>query len=357
MGFVMAAYDTSMLRFAAIALLLHGAIAAAANRDVYMYQGADRMERLVAGAKNEGQVVLYSTMTVQDGRALGAAFEKKYGIRLVHWRGSAEKIVQRALAEARSGHDGADVFETSSHRMEALYREHLLEDFYTPAFQELSPAAFPRGHRQYVAARFAFFVVGYNTRLVKPSELPASYEDLLQPRWQGRLAIESTDVLWFAALTKAMGEERGLAYFKRLAAMRPTIRNGHILAAQLVASGEIPLFVDAYNNNMETLKKAGAPVDWKPLAPAYGQASAIGVAKHSRRPHAALLFTEFLLSREGQEFFKRVNRVPASLAVDTPLNKFPHEIIDAAIALDEGEKWDKRWSQLFLGGKPVEREE
>ena len=344
-----------MLR--ARALLFFSVAAAAANRDVYLYQGADREARLIARAKQEGQVVLYSTMTVQDGRALAAAFEKKYGVKLLHWRGSAEKIVQRALAEAKSSHDGADVFETSSHRMEALYREMLLEDFYTPAFAELSPAAFPKGHRQYVAARFAFFVLGYNTRLVKPAELPASYEDLLHPRWAGRLAIESTDVLWFAALVKAMGEEKGLAFFRRLAAMKPQIRSGHILGAQLVASGEIPLFVDAYNNNMETLKKAGAPVDWKPLAPAYGQASAIGVAKHSRRPHAALLFTEFLLSREGQEFFKRVNRVPASLAVDTPLNKFPHEIIDPAIALDEGEKWDRLWSQLFLGGKPVEREE
>src|SRR3954462_3723889 len=357
MGFVMAAYDTSMRKVLAIACALLVPSVGAANRDLYMYQGADRAEKLVAGAKKEGQVVLYSTMTVQDGRVLGAAFEKRYGIKLVHWRGSAEKIVQRALAEARSGHDGADVFETSSHRMEALYREHLLEDFYTPAFQELSPAAFPRGHRQWVAARFAFFVLGYNTRLVKPAELPASYEDLLQPRWAGRLAIESTDVLWFAALVKSMGEEKGLAFFRRLAAMKPQIRSGHILGAQLVASGEIPLFVDAYNNNMETLKRAGAPVDWQAIAPAFGQASAIGVAKHSRRPHAALLFTEFLLSRDGQEFFKSVNRVPSSLAVDTPLNKFPHEIIDAAIALDEGEKWDKLWSQLFLGGKPVEREE
>ena len=341
----------------ALLVLLYAAPLLAANRDIYMYQGPDRAERLVAGAKKEGQVVLYSTMTVQDGRALAAAFEKKYGVKLVHWRGSAEKIVQRALAEARSAHDGADVFETSSHRMEALRREQLLEDFYTPAFAELSPAAFAKGHRQWVAARFAFFVLGYNTRLVNASELPATYEDLLQPRWNGRLAIESTDVLWFAALVKSMGEQKGLAFFRRLAAMKPSVRNGHILGAQLVASGEIPLFIDAYNNNMETLKRAGAPVDWQALAPAFGQASAIGVAKHSRRPHAALLFTEFLLSRDGQEFFKSVNRVPSSLAVDTPLNKFPHEIIDASIALDEGEKWDKLWSQLFLGGKPVERDE
>ena len=353
----MRGYDTPVLRALAALLLVHVAFANAANRDIYMYQGADRLERLVAGAKREGQVVLYSTMTVQDGRALAAAFEKKYGVKLVHWRGSAEKIVSRALAEARAGADGGDVFETSSHRMEALRREQLLEDFYTPAFRDLSPAAFAPDHRQYVAARFAFFVLGYNTRLVKPAELPSSYEQLLEARWQGRLAIESTDVLWFAALVKHMGEEKGLAFFRRLAAMKPSIRNGHILAAQLVASGEIPLFIDAYNNNMETLKKAGAPVDWKPLAPAYGQASAIGVAKHSRRPHAALLFTEFLLSRDGQEFFKSVNRVPASLAVDTPLNKFPHEIIDPAIALDEADKWDKLWSELFLGGKPVERGE
>ena len=346
-----------MLRAILLALIPISVACAADNRSIYLYQGADRAERLVAEAKREGQVVLYSTMTVPDGRALATAFERRYGVRLVHWRGSAEKIVQRALAEARATRDGADVFETSSHRMEALYREKLLEDFYTPAFQELSPAAFPRGHRQYVAARFAFFVLGYNTQLVKPAELPGSYEDLLQPRWQGRLAIESTDVLWFAALAKSMGEEKGLAYFRRLAAMKPAMRNGHILAAQLVASGEIPLLVTAYNNNMETLKKAGAPVDWKPLAPAFGQASAIGVAKNSRRPHAALLFTEFLLSREGQEFFRSVNRVPSSLAVDTPLNNFPHEIIDPAIALDEGDRWDKLWSNLFLGGKPVEREE
>ena len=356
-----AGYDTPMLRVLALLLSLAAALvtdpAGAANRDIYMYQGADRIERLVAGARKEGQVVLYSTMTVQDGRALGAAFEKKYGVKLVHWRGSAEKIVQRALAEARAGADGADVFETSSHRMEGLYREKLLEDFYAPAFAELSPAAFPPGHRQYVAARFAFFVLGYNTNLVKPGELPNTYEELLQPRWAGRLAIESTDVLWFAALVKVMGEQKGLEYFRRLAAMKPSVRNGHILAAQLVASGEIPLFIDAYNNNMETLKKAGAPVDWKAIQPAFGQASAVGVAKHSRRPHAALLFTDFLLSREGQEFFRSVNRVPSSLAVDTPLNKFPHQIVDPAIAVDESEKWDKLWSELFLGGKPVERSE
>jgi iron(III) transport system substrate-binding protein len=351
-----------MLRALAIACaLLAAGFAVAAdprtNREIYLYQGPDRDARLAEGAKKEAQVVVYSTMTVQDGKVLGAAFERKYGIRVTHWRGSAEKIVQRAMAEARAGRSDVDVFETSAHRMEALYREKLLEDFHTPVFKELAATAFPRDHRQYVAARFVFFVLGYNTNLVRPGEVPTSYEDLLLPRWTGRLAIESTDVLWFAALTKAMGEEKGLAYFRRLAAMKPAIRSGHILAAQLVASGEIALFVTAYNNNMETLKKAGAPVDWRVIQPAFGQASSIGVSKHSRRPHAALLFTEFMLSREGQELLKSVNRVPASLAVDSSLNRFPHEMIDPSLALDEGDKWDRLWSNLFLGGRPVERDE
>jgi iron(III) transport system substrate-binding protein len=355
-----------MLRAPVIALALLAAALAAGlalaaeprgNREIYLYQGADRAARLAARAKSEGPVVFYSTMTVQDGRVLGAAFERKHGIKVMHWRGSAEKIVQRTLAESHAGRNEVDVIETSTHRMEVLYREKLLEDFFTPAFEELSPAAFPRGHRQYVADRFAFFVLGYNTNLVRPEEVPSSYEDLLHRRWARRLAIESTDVLWFAALTKAMGEDKGLAFFRRLAAMKPTVRNGHILAAQLVAAGEIPLLITAYNNNMETLRMSGAPVQWKPIAPVFGQASAIGVAKHSRRPHAALLFTEFVLSREGQELLKSVNRVPASLAVDSPLNKFPHEVIDPSLALDEGDKWDKLWSSLFLGGKPVEKEE
>jgi iron(III) transport system substrate-binding protein len=245
------------------------------------------------------------------------------------------------------------VFESSANHLEALRREKLLEDFHTPVLSEIVPAALPRGHRQYVADRFVFFVMGYNTNLVKPGELPATFEELLQPRWSGRITIEGTDVTWFAAVTRAMGEQKGLAYFRKLAAMKPEIRQGHIHTAQLVASGEVPFFLTAYNNNMETLKSKGAPVDWKPLQPAFGQAAAIGLARYAPRPHAALLFAEFVLSKEGQEIYKSVNRVPTSMAVDSALNKFKYEIIDPVLALDEGEKWEKLFSDLFLGGKPV----
>ena len=346
-----------LLGFAASAQAQSPPAAPSPNRQVYLYQGADRDKRLADEARKEGQVMLYSTMTVADGKALSAAFEKKYGVKVTHWRSGAERIVNRAISEARARRHEVDVIETSAHRMEALSRERLLEEFHSPVLRDIVPSAFPRGHRHYVADRFALFVLGYNTNLVKPEELPSTYEEFLHPRWSGRLTLEGTDMHWFAAVAKALGgEEKGLAYFRKLAAQKPQIRNSHILVAQLIAAGEIALCLNAFNNNLETLKRQGAPVDWKPLQPAFAQASAIGVARHAPRPHAALLFAEFVLSKEGQEIYRSVNRVPTSRLVESPLSNFRHEIIDFELALDEDEKWKEHFSRIFLGGKPVKGE-
>lgn len=326
------------------------------HRDIYTYQGADRERFLAERAKKEGSVVLYSTLTVNDQKALSEAFEKKYGVKVLAWRGGSEKIVQRAITEARAGRHEADVFEMNGPQMEILYRERLLEELHSPAFKDLPPAAIPP-HRHYAADRFVFFVLAWNTNLVKAAEVPNSYEEVLDPKWRGRLGLEATDVVWFAAVAKAMGEERGLAYFRRLAAMRPEMRTSHILLAELVAAGEIPLTLTAYNNNVETLKKKGAPIEWKPLQPAFGRPSSIGLARHAPHPHAAALFVDFVLSSEGQEILRRANRVPASLAVESTLNRFKYDLIDPVIVLDEWEKWSKLWSSLFLGGREVKKDD
>jgi iron(III) transport system substrate-binding protein len=156
-------------------------------------------------------------------------------------------------------------------------------------------------------------------------------------------------------MVKSMGEGKGLAFFRRLAAGRPQIRTGHTLMAELVASGEIPLAASLYNHNIERLMVKGAPVRWKAVAPTFGRPNAIGVARMAPRPHAALLFVDFMLSKEGQTILKERNRVPASLSVDTHLNKFAFQMIDPVIVLDENEKWERLWSDLFLQGKKPQR--
>jgi iron(III) transport system substrate-binding protein len=123
-----------------------------------------------------------------------------------------------------------------------------------------------------------------------------------------------------------------------------------------VSSGEIPIAATIYNHNMERLTQRGAPVKWKALTPTFGRPNGIGVAARAPNPHAAMLFTDFMLSPQGQLLLKERNRVPASQAVDSNLNKFAFEMIDPIITLDEAEKWDKLWSELFLKGQKVQKE-
>jgi iron(III) transport system substrate-binding protein len=300
-------------------------------------------------------VAIYTSLNLKDSVPLCEAFEKKTGLKCTLWRASSEKVLQRAITEARAGRHACDIIETNGPEMEALYREKLLEEFYSPHFRDLPAAAFPK-HRHYVADRFNFFTIGYNTNLVKPDEVPNAYEDLVHPRWAGRVGLEGGDVDWFGAMVKSMGEEKGLAFFRKLADMKPQIRTGHTLMAELVASGEIPLAATIYNHNAERLVVKGAPIKWKAIRPTFGRPNAIGVAKQAPRPHAALVFVDFMLSREGQEILKERKRVPASLAVDTHLNKFPFQMIDPVITLDEESKWEKLWSELFLKGQKIEKE-
>ncbi|MBA2690419.1 MAG: ABC transporter substrate-binding protein [Burkholderiales bacterium] len=332
------------------ALLAHAEERIASNREIYLYQGADRAQRLISQAKKEGGLTLYTTLNLKDAAPLVEAFEKKHAVKVTLWRSGDQKVVQRVIAEARAGKHAVDVLEGNGPGMEMLYRENLLEEFYSPAFSDIPKEAFPR-HRHYAPDNFLFFVMGYNTQLVKPDEVPNSYEDLLQPKWIGKLGIEESDIDWFAAVAKAMGEEKGLAYFKKLAAMKPQLRTGHTLMAELVAAGEIPIALTLYNQSVEGLKKKGAPIDWKPLPPAFGRTDGIGVARHAPHPHAALLFVDFVLSKEGQQIIHSRNRVPVSRAVESPLKKFDYRLIDLATTLDEWDVWEKRWQGLFLKGR------
>ncbi len=318
------------------------------NDAIYLYQGSDREQHLIENARKEGTVSVYTSLNPKDAAPITEAFEKKYRIKVSLWRASGEKMVQRALTEAQARRFTPDVFESDGIEMEILAREKLLSPFNSPYFKDLPPGSLPK-HRLYVADRFNFFTIAYNTNLVKPQDVPNSYQDLLLPRWAGKIAIEANDSDWFAGLVKAMGEKEGLAYFRKLADSRPQVRTGHTLISELVAAGEIPIAMAVYNHAVERLAQAGAPIKWKALAPTMGRPGAVGLARNAPHPYAAVLFADFLLSVDGQALIKQRNRVPASKAVDTVLNKFKYQIIDPATTLDESAKWEKLWNDMFIG--------
>src|SRR5712692_11284022 len=163
------------------------------TRDIYLYQAPDRDQKLVERAKKEGKVVMYASMELKDLTPITQAFEGKYGIKVEPWRAFPDKVVQRALIEAKAGRHDVDVLELNGPKMEIFYRENLLEEFYSPALKNIPPEAIPK-HKHYVPARFTFIVMAYNTKLVKPEDVPNSYEDFLKPKWRGKIAIEPSDV-------------------------------------------------------------------------------------------------------------------------------------------------------------------
>lgn len=344
-----------MLGLAVMALPPPAAAAdAAGNPALYMYQGADRMQKLMEGARREGSVSVYTSLNPKDSGPIVEAFEKKYNVKVVMWRSSGEKMVQRALTESRASRHSVDVFESDGVELEILAREKLLAQFNSPAFADLPPGAFP-AHRLYVPDRFNFFTIAYNTKLVKPEDVPATYQDLLLPRWNGQIGVEASDSDWFAGMVKSMGEKEGMAFFRKLAASRPQVRTGHTLVSEMVAAGEIPIAAAVYNHAAERLAASGAPIKWKALAPTMARPGAIGLARNAPHPHAGLLFADFMLSPEGQELIRARNRVPSSTAVNSPLNKFPYQMIDPALVLDESEKWERLWSELFLKGQALKK--
>jgi len=214
----------------------------------------------IARAKKEGAVTLYTSMQLVDSRPLTEAFEKKYGIKVGLWRASGEKVAERAITEARGGRFDVDVIETDGAQVEIAYREKLLAPLKVPSVADV-PAEILPAHGYYAPTRLTLYVMSYNTNLVAPNEVPKSYADLLQPRWAGKLALENDDVPWFASVVKAMGESQGLAYYRRLAGQRPSMRKGHTLMAEMVSAGEIEIAIDTHVQGIARLKEKGAPIE------------------------------------------------------------------------------------------------
>jgi iron(III) transport system substrate-binding protein len=332
---------------AALAFCVAHAQSAGKNDEIFRYRGGDRDARLVERAKQEGTVVLYTSLAPTESKPLAEAFEKKYGLKVDLWRALSDKVVQRTVTEAQARKNAVDVIETNGPEMEMIAREKLLAEFHSPHLADLPPAAIP-AHRTWFPDRMNFFVVAFNTAKVQRAEIPPTYEGFLDPKWKGRIGIEATDAEWMATLVKKWGNDKGMDYFRRLAAMKPDVRKGHVLLAELIAAGEVPVGLTVYNSNVESLKKRGAPIDFVPVQPVAARPQGIGIAKNAPHPHAALLFADFVLSPEGQHLFESMGRVPASTKVKSHLNNFPFTLIDPVTILDESDKWGKLWDELFI---------
>jgi len=320
------------------------------NDAIYTYKGADRNQKLIEAAKKEGTLNLYTSLSGGESGPVIAAFEKKYGIKVVLWRARGLQVAQRVIAEGQGGRHIFDVVEINASQVEQVAREKLLSEFYSPHFADLPTDAIP-AHRLWVSDRSNFLVVAYNTNKIKRADLPKDYTGFLDPKWKGQFAIEATDIEWMATIIKKMGVEKGTKFFRDLAATQPQMRHGHILLAQMVGAGEVPIALTIYNGEVESLKRKGTPIEWIAVDPVVGRPVGMGLAKNAPHPNAALLFADYMLSPETQQLFSDLGRTPVSKKVKTELNNFPSVNSEPTVVLDEFEHWSKLWNELFMKNK------
>jgi iron(III) transport system substrate-binding protein len=309
----------------------------------------DYLKQLLAGARQEGALNLYTSMTASTAARLVADFESHYpGVKINLWRASSEALLQRTVAEARAQRNNFDVLETNGPEMEASHRENLLQAVNSPRFAELIPQAV-MPHREWVATRLNLMVQCFNTKSVKAPDQPASFADLLQPRWKGKLGIEAGDADWLMTVAEEIGEDKALKLFRDIVAANGiTVRRGHALMADQVIAGEIPLALNCYNFKIDQDRKAGAPVDWISIGPVIARPNGAGVSRKPPHPYAALLFYDYILSPQAQQFLTSLELVPVNTKIDSPLQGRRVKFVDPKRALDEQAKWDKLFKEIFL---------
>ena len=346
---------TRLASFACSWLLVSAALAADPLPGVLAvagYTGADRTERLIAGAKKEGELMIYSSLTPDDQLRLATDFKGRYGVTLRFWRGSQTNILQRVLTETRGGRFEFDALETNSPQIEAIAREKLLQKMNSPFVKEvLLPQTVPE-HGEWTPDRLNLLVYAYNTDAVKKADLPKTWAELTDARWKRRLGMESTNVEWFAALVEAMGEKNGLELFRKLGDNGVAVRTGHTHSTGRVIAGEIPIMLGVFSHDVDRMKVKGAPVDWFVLPPAVVLPSAVAVSRRAAHPHAAALFYDYMLT-DGQKFYTEVYRVPANKNYDTHVRrlvseKHPIAVVNAHEAIDDYDKWHGLYKKLIV---------
>ena len=205
-----------------------------------------------------------------------------------------------------------------------------------------------RPHGECVGISINIISAAYNTNLVRPGEVPKGYDDLKDPRWKGRLAIEADDADWFAAMIGKLGESgRPAAVPRHRAHQRRVHAHGPHALANMVAAGEIPLALTVYSYKPDQLARAGAPIRTLYLAPVIALTTGVSVTRCTTRPHAALLFYEFML-RDAQDIMAKRDIAPTNLKVKPLPEGLEITMMDPNQMLDHGPKWSELWQKTVI---------
>jgi iron(III) transport system substrate-binding protein len=320
-----------------------------------LYQGADREKVLIEGAKKEGAFTLYGSHTWY--RTVAKEFEKKYPfLKVTEFRTDGRSLIKRALEEIKAGQYIADVIATTGEQMDIMKREGIFLEHYVPEARHYPDDVKAKGKNgfYYVGHYETYNSLGFNTSLVPPAEAPKTMHDLLNPKWKGKMSIVSTSTgtRWIGSTVESMGRE----FLEKLAQQDVQVQNmsGAALAG-MVVSGEVPLSPTIFDANITQAKRKGAPVEWRPLEPVVTTVAYSGLTLKAPHPHAALLFIDYIHSKEGQQLIMKGGLWSPRDDIGSLEQKFKKSYIDEKYSVEEAEKkyaeWDGLMQRLFIRRK------
>jgi iron(III) transport system substrate-binding protein len=278
----------------------------------------ERQLRLLEGAKSEGEAIVYANMDVTAMKPLTDGFMKRYpGVRATGVHISGAGIITRIETEARAGRALSDVALSGQLGVLALLERKIFARYRSPE-RDAYRDSYKDREGLWTAYMNNVMVSVYNTRQVKKDETPRTLEDLLKPRWKGKLAMDSQSYVWFGTILQHLGEEAGLRFMRRLNEQNLSHQRGRRLMTQLVAAGEFDMAVETNLNSVLSLSRQGAPLWFAPMPPYFLTPSLVFVNANAPHPYAGALFTDFLLSEEGQKIIVTTNRMPAHAKVKSP---------------------------------------
>jgi iron(III) transport system substrate-binding protein len=272
--------------------------------------GRARGDFLIAGARREGEVADYTTTNQQMSGPLVNLFEKKYpfiSVKLARIGGS--KIIQRVDTEARAGLHAVDVVGTGELGIVDLVDRGVMAKYVSP-MRDYLREGFADKEGFWTVQHAALLFSAYNKKLVKAEEAPKSWEDFLDPRWKGKLSLDTEAFEWMGFLIAHMGEEKAFRYFEKLSRQEIKFLRGRSLQLQLLAAGEFPITMVSNANLILDLKKAGAPIEPIRISPVFLRPSLLFLAANAPHPHAAMLYLDFLQSKDGQSLVAKSGRLP-----------------------------------------------
>jgi iron(III) transport system substrate-binding protein len=273
------------------------------------------MPDILAAAKAEGELVIYASMNEEEALPYWKVFEDTTGIKVHFVRMSDANIRARIAIEARARQRSWDLVTTTP-----VYRlpDDVLLQFEPPEAKHVIAQA-RSSNRRWYGVTGQYNAPAYNTKLVKKTELPKTYEEFLDRKeWAGKIAIDATDSEWLTGIFKHYGDERGRKLARDIAStLKPVVIDGHLNIARSVGAGEYWIALNNYVPLTVNVMLSGAPTDFWALDPVGLAFGSVGISTQAPHPKAALLAANYMLSREGQQFLTRKGRLPTRADVET----------------------------------------